>query len=656
MSHPRFEKRILIVENDEGVRETSRELLDKPGYRVFVASGIREQLVENALFLVQVERCHLVVLDLRLYSDHDPDDWSGYEFAERLSAEAPWVRCIFLTGYGSFELARRTLAAGNIAIDIALKEHGPAELVQMVQDVFQYKIACAWEQEHKWIGVKNSEDVLAPLMFMGEGQDLAPATMESEFAEILARLFPHADKLRLRTLGSDGASASITRVHSLLLRVSVHQNGNWLEDIAVKIGSRQNIARENKNYDEHVNGRIGDFRHTHRYAATVIWNLGGIAYTLVGTNLNDTLTFQEYYRAHAPLARRDTAILLGKLFEQLLKRWYAEPTSEPLNLWDHYRGELNLDDEHLARLEWRDEDVLEFSEPTLKLPNPLHWIERNKHRSELETSRHVVHGDLHTRNIFVGPNKGLWLIDFERTGPGHCLRDYIEMETDIKFSLLAKTHIPRALYYEFEKTLLSQSKSKLSGQTPPVPAALRAHIGLADAFRMITRLRQLAASRIQSADLTDYFWGLLGQTLFVATLADHPLESKSRAKMSVENKWRAKLSAALICERLEKGAAWQKGEAANKPQKKSKGRGQSAPKENRKGKKYEQRPARAPLRLRKPDPLDEEIELLERRLAARRKQQALKGIDTPPETIIEIEQLETNIATLRRKKNRRRKD
>ncbi|MBI4671938.1 MAG: response regulator [Chloroflexi bacterium] len=647
MSHPKMEKRVLIVDNDEGVRETNRELLEGQGYRVFVAPGTREELEENARILVQKERCHLVILDLRLYNDNDPDDWSGYRFAIRLIKDAPWVRCIFLTGYGSFELARRILGVNAVAIDIALKENGPAELVQMVRDVFQYKIACAWQQEFKWSGAWNPDKVLAPLVFMGEGKKLERAAVESEFVEILARLFPHADMLRLKKLGMDDNSISVAHIHSIVMRVSVHQNGHWLEDMAVKIGGRRNIETEIKNYDEYVKGQIGDFRYTQRYAEAISWHLGGIAYTLIGTNLEDTKTLKDYYRVKTQPAFQDLVKIFRNLFGELFKRWYAEPTIEYMNLWDHYHDALHLDDRHLARLKWGNTETLEFSEPPLTLPNPLKWIERNKHHSELETSSHTVHGDLHTRNIFVGPNKGLWLIDFERTGPGHCLRDFIEMETDIKFGLLAQTRIERKLYYAFEVALLCQNKQKLNARTISIPSALREHAELTRAYQIITRLRQLASNRIYSHDMRDYFWGLLGQTLFVATLAD----------LSVESQWRAKLAAALICDRLENGPAWRREGTAKESETIQKAQKPSSREVKEKGNKksYAYRSPRPSLHLQKRNPLDEEIKLLERRLQERKKQSATKGIDTPPEIIIEIEQLETKLQRLKTKRNRQKK-
>ena len=49
----------------------------------------------------------------------------------------------------------------------------------------------------------------------------------------------------------------------------------------------------------------------------------------------------------------------------------------------------------------------------------------------------VAHGDLHADNFFVDSTHMTWLIDFEHTGRTHALRDFVELEADIKLRLSA---------------------------------------------------------------------------------------------------------------------------------------------------------------------------------------------------------------------------
>ena len=65
------------------------------------------------------------------------------------------------------------------------------------------------------------------------------------------------------------------------------------------------------------------------------------------------------------------------------------------------------------------------------MPNPVTWV--LKHRvdsSTLSARQAITHGDLHGDNIFVDDIHA-WAIDFERSGEGHILRDFTELEVDI---------------------------------------------------------------------------------------------------------------------------------------------------------------------------------------------------------------------------------
>jgi|GEM_PF-3385325 len=531
-------RRILVVDNDAGVRKTIKEVLHVSGYQVYVAEGSGEALIKNARQLLVDSRCHLAILDLRLINDNDPEDWSGFALASDISKQYPWVSCMFLTGYGSFDLARRALAQ-NIAVDVARKDSSFNEIFRTVDQVFS-KIRCRWDQE---LEPSNPEwdELLAPLKEQIPNQEIA----QSEFVEVLGRLFPEADKLHLRKLSDYESAPSVTSGHSILLRVAAHQNGRWLEDVAVKIGSHDAIQREIVNYDHFVHNQIGDYRYTFRQSSASTWYLGGIVYALIGAEIDNTLTLQEYYRNTSDADYKSLDTVLNTLFSRLFRRWYAEPKTVHINISSEYTTALGLNDDRLARLKnWGDDPEIQFAGISTPLPNPLVWIQRYGRNSDIETSQHIVHGDLHSRNVFVGPNQDVWLIDFERTGPGHCLRDYIELETDIKFSLMSAAIEQPKLFYAFETALLGQTRDGLKKAGALVPPALvRNHPEAHRVFTVITHLRQLATDRIRYPDLRDYFWGLLFQTVFVATLSN----------VSDATREQVKLSAALICQRLGDG-------------------------------------------------------------------------------------------------------
>ena len=94
------------------------------------------------------------------------------------------------------------------------------------------------------------------------------------------------------------------------------------------------------------------------------------------------------------------------------------------------------------KLRRKGDDTLELSveqRPALSLPNPFAFAFRQK------TSQHgsdffpppslvaITHGDLHGGNVLVRERGGTWLIDFYKTRRGPALRDFAELECDIKF-------------------------------------------------------------------------------------------------------------------------------------------------------------------------------------------------------------------------------
>lgn len=92
-------KRVLIVDDDAGVRESMKRVLEAAGYEVVLSADGPE--AESQFAPGEID---LVLLDLNLPSQ------SGWELFEHLSREYPLVRVIIITGMpNQYETA---LAAG----------------------------------------------------------------------------------------------------------------------------------------------------------------------------------------------------------------------------------------------------------------------------------------------------------------------------------------------------------------------------------------------------------------------------------------------------------------------------------------------------------------------------------------------------------------
>jgi signal transduction histidine kinase/ActR/RegA family two-component response regulator len=117
------ERTVLVVEDNEDVREALRWLLESEGHRVRTARSWRE-----AIELTLQSAPEIALLDIGL------PEVDGYELARRLreTPRGPSIRLVALTGYGRPEDRRRAREAG---FEVHLvKPVEPADLLRLLAD------------------------------------------------------------------------------------------------------------------------------------------------------------------------------------------------------------------------------------------------------------------------------------------------------------------------------------------------------------------------------------------------------------------------------------------------------------------------------------------------------------------------------------------
>ena len=138
--------------------------------------------------------------------------------------------------------------------------------------------------------------------------------------------------------------------------------------------------------------------------------------------------------------------------------------------------------------------------------------------------------------MLVSPDQHCWLIDFYRTGKGHILRDFVELETAFKFSLISLESYAERV--EFELLLLRQKNLKEG-------LAVDSSAAYAQAARIISHLRSLASEVLGlEREMEEYQVALLLQTLKLLSLDFLHADERSRGHVL--------LAAAMICSKLEK--------------------------------------------------------------------------------------------------------
>jgi DNA-binding NtrC family response regulator len=93
--------RIIVVDDDEGIRETLAAILQEEGYQVETAGCGKEAIEKtNAKF------CNLALIDIRL------PDMEGIELLEKIKVTVPKVRKIIITGFPTLHNAIQAVNSG----------------------------------------------------------------------------------------------------------------------------------------------------------------------------------------------------------------------------------------------------------------------------------------------------------------------------------------------------------------------------------------------------------------------------------------------------------------------------------------------------------------------------------------------------------------
>ena len=114
---------ILIVEDEAMLRDLAREILKDSGYQILEAASGLEALA--------VWQQHAGQIDLLLTDMVMPDGISGVQLADRLVAEAPELKVIYVSGYTAEEINADLLGRTNASF--IQKPYGHAELTQGVR-------------------------------------------------------------------------------------------------------------------------------------------------------------------------------------------------------------------------------------------------------------------------------------------------------------------------------------------------------------------------------------------------------------------------------------------------------------------------------------------------------------------------------------------
>ena len=119
---------VLVVDDEQLVRELARDILKRYGYTVLMASG-GEEAVE--LYRQHADKIAMVILDILM------PDVDGVETFRRIREIDPAARVVISSGYDEDHAGEKVLQAGAAAF--FQKPYRIAELLKVVREAIEQK-------------------------------------------------------------------------------------------------------------------------------------------------------------------------------------------------------------------------------------------------------------------------------------------------------------------------------------------------------------------------------------------------------------------------------------------------------------------------------------------------------------------------------------
>lgn len=470
--------KILIVDDDDDVRRNIGKTLQKAGYSVSTVENCT-----NAINMLQVESYHLVISDLHMPNfDGRYSPRAGLDLLQRIQRNYPECFILMLSGAGEIHHA---LEARDYGISYIEKDSGNTrEFLKIVEQTIQINLNLKINYGHGTT-LKKAED-----------------------EEVLRRLFTNSTEINVSLIALGTRGTIVYRVTSRGL------DGKWRVALATKITWQDQINIEVENYRKWVEGRIQGERYAHLIDHPVYTRKrGGMIMRFLNAELDGLQTLHEFYQSQ----NTDAVVqVINNLFDNTLAFWQEDKAREVLLLFQAYVHYFDVDnwqlDKYMSRYlkEFAGQAKIRFDEVDLKFPNPITLFQKllkSPYDFEIRTYKSTVHGDLHSTNIMVDKYMNCWLLDFTRTGPAHILRDFVELETSIKFSAFA--YKPLADLCKFELALESQNSL-----IEDIPDICDSDPELHKALATIKLIRQKASiAMLPGKDIREYYIGLLFHTI-----------------------------------------------------------------------------------------------------------------------------------------------
>lgn len=537
--------RILVVDDMSDWSTVAVEALHSAGFEAESVDTIAQarSALEQGLY-------HVLILDICFEKDSNEE---GLMFLRELDQQGltDAIQVVMFSNYGTKELMRATFRDYRVADFIEKSPFDEQRFIEDVKRVFDKNAHINLDMNIRWSQTSGPEAVVVNLKIpQGSYEQSAHIAIHSplqkrvaaELEDLLRRLFYEAESVLVRPMSPGRSGSGILWVRPFYKSIG---GGSA---VVIKYGSAPQIQQEYNNYREYVERLVGGGYCTsiHDVRRTVV--LGGINYSFLGAN--GPIEDFGYYYKHSENSQIKQA--LDHLFFKTCIDWYTNANRLGLlDLVEEYQKMLEFTQEklrngfnELSGIRGVDQEYLhvEALQNWQAFVNPLLAIDRQNFAYPTYTC--PTHGDFNPHNLQIGSDGHIWMIDFQGTGQGHILRDFVALDTALRFQLLTTNDATLQERLEMDQVLCSISHfsevDQLEGKF------LTTNQSLMKAYDIVVYLRKLASHMVRhnpSDDFNEYY----------AALLLHSLNTLRFISLEQEQRVHALLSASLLAKKLQAG-------------------------------------------------------------------------------------------------------
>ncbi len=484
--------RILLIDNDPVITKHLTIYLEKE-YQVITTSQRGAALSKEAEHLAQTHWPHVVIIDMRLEEDDNPNDSSGLKLAKKLQ---PNTKCILNSAYLTVSLTQELRDYPNIMwSEKGQKTPDIGEQIVYALGVLASAAADTLTLPMHW----NEKEILGGFI----GEQAAASAPDGVLEALLLKALEPQHPVGLKWL----APPSDTHAGAVILRLESQDPTYTLS--LVRLGKIDALTETYRVYQEELKGDLQISPSLSIQKPPVqFWQLGALIYQ--APTLPER-SWSSYYQ-DSPLPQAPFQ-LLARFFEHTWLPFFQKRHLTDKSILAGYLslyglqlpGDLNVEKPDMAEFSeyWRNPwEVWD----TLTAPNQAagtSWICKTL-------------GGVKSDGLWLDQREDVWPLGYEMVAAGPLLTDFTALEVDIVSRLACIMPGESALFANLAALLLSQTSpnrflSKSAKQAFPVsvyenPRAMKA-------LGVVVGVRNLARRLTGFSRMEDVYTGLLCASL-----------------------------------------------------------------------------------------------------------------------------------------------